>query len=34
MDLIANCHLDWLQNKCTNCKEIKNNTIFRQITGI
>ena len=27
-------HLDWLQNKCTNCKGIKNNTNFRQITGI
>ena len=23
-----------LQNKCTNCKGIKNNTNFRQITGI
>jgi len=27
-------HLDWLHNKCTNCKGIKNNTNFRQITGI
>jgi hypothetical protein len=27
-------HLGWLQNKCTNCKGIKNNTNFRQITGI
>jgi len=23
-----------LQNKCTNCKEVKNNTNFGQITGI
>jgi len=27
-------HLDRLQNKCTNCKGVKNNTIFGQITGI
>jgi len=25
---------DRLQNKCTNCKGIKNNTNFGQITGI
>jgi hypothetical protein len=25
---------DRLQNKYTNCKGIKNNTSFRQITGI
>jgi len=24
-------HLDWLQNKYTNCKGIKNNTNFKQI---
>jgi hypothetical protein len=23
-----------LQNKCTNCKGIKNNTNFRKITGL
>jgi len=27
-------HLDRLQNKCTNCKVVKNNTNFGQITGI
>ena len=27
-------HLDRLQNKCTNCKGVKNNTNFGQITGI
>ena len=27
-------HSDRLQNKYTNCKGIKNNTNFRQITGI
>jgi len=27
-------HWDRLQNKCTNCKRIKNNTNFGQITGI
>jgi len=27
-------HLDRLQNKYTNYKEIKNNTNFGQITGI
>jgi len=27
-------HSDRLQNKHTNCKEIKNNTSFGQITGI
>jgi hypothetical protein len=25
---------DRLQNKCANCKGVKNNTIFGQITGI
>jgi len=25
---------DRLQNKCTNCKGVKNNTNFGQITGI
>ena len=25
---------DRLQNKCTNCKGVKNNTNFAQITGI
>ena len=27
-------NLDRLQNKCTNCKEFKNNTNFGQINGI
>jgi len=27
-------HLDRLQNKCTNCKGVKNNTNFVQINGI
>ena len=27
-------HLNRLQNKCTNCKGVKNNTKFGQITGI
>ena len=27
-------HLDRLRNKCTNYKEIKNNTNFGQITGM
>ena len=27
-------HLDRLQNKCKNCKGVKNNTNFGQITGI
>jgi len=27
-------HLHRLQNKCTNCKGVKNNTNFGQITGI
>jgi hypothetical protein len=27
-------HLDRLQNKCTNCKGVKNNTNFGKITGI
>ena len=27
-------HLDRLQNKRTNCKGVKNNTNFGQITGI
>ena len=27
-------HLDRLQNKCANCKGVKNNTNFRPITGI
>ena len=27
-------HLDRLQNKYTNCKGVKNNTNFGQITGI
>jgi len=27
-------HLERLQNKYTNCKGIKNNTSFEQITGI
>jgi len=27
-------HLDRLQNKYTNCKEIKNNISYRQFTGI
>jgi len=26
-------HLDSLQNKCTNCKGVKNNTNFEKITG-
>jgi hypothetical protein len=30
----AGLHLDRLQNKYTNCKGIKNNTHFGQITGI
>jgi hypothetical protein len=37
--LIISCetdsvHLNRLQNKCTNCKGVKNNTNFGQITGI
>jgi len=31
---IQSMHLDRLQNKCTNCKGVKNNTNFGQITGI
>jgi len=27
-------NLDRLQNKCTNCKGVQNNTNFGQITGI
>jgi len=27
-------HLDRLENKCTNCKGVKNNINFGQITGI
>jgi len=27
-------HWDRLQNKCTNCKGVKNNTNFGQIAGI
>jgi hypothetical protein len=27
-------YFDRLQNKCTNCKGVKNNTNFGQITGI
>jgi hypothetical protein len=34
MKYVSRIHLDRLQNKCTNCKGVKNDSNFGQITGI